>query len=52
VQQGGLGLQIFTPISQYIAGILTATVIIFASARSLPFATLRLTRFRRAARDV
>jgi general nucleoside transport system permease protein len=52
VQQGGLGLQIFTPISQYIAGILTATVIIFASARSLPSASLRLPRFRRSARDV
>lgn len=36
VQQGGLGLQIFTPISQYIAGILMATIIVFASARSFP----------------
>lgn len=45
VQQGGLGLQIFTPISQYIAGILMATIIVFASARSLPF---RLPRRRRA----
>jgi ABC-type uncharacterized transport system permease subunit len=36
IQQGGLGLQIFTPISQYIAGILMATIIVFASARRLP----------------
>ena len=36
VQQGGLGLQIFTPVSQYIAGILTATIIVFASARRVP----------------
>lgn len=36
VQQGGLGLQIFTPISQYIAGILMATIIVFASARTFP----------------
>ena len=50
VQQGGLGLQIFTPISQYIAGILTATLIIFASARTFPFAG-RLPRVRRRARE-
>lgn len=36
VQQGGLGLQIYTPISQYIASILMATVIVFASARTIP----------------
>ncbi|HEX6509427.1 MAG TPA: hypothetical protein VF221_17500, partial [Chloroflexota bacterium] len=36
LQQGGLGLQIYTPISQYISDVLTATIIIFASARSVP----------------
>jgi len=36
LQQGGLGLQIFTPISQYIADVLMAMIIIFASARSIP----------------
>jgi general nucleoside transport system permease protein len=36
IQQGGLGLQIFTPVSQYIAGILMATIIVFASARRVP----------------
>lgn len=36
LQQGGLGLQIYTPISQHIAEVLTATVIVFASARALP----------------
>ena len=46
LQQGGLGLQIYTPISQYIADVLTATVIIFASARALP----RLPRLLRRAR--
>jgi general nucleoside transport system permease protein len=50
VEQGGLGLQIYTPISQYIADVLTATIIIFASARSIPRFSLR--RFRsRAAGD-
>lgn len=43
LQQGGLGLQIYTPISQHIAEVLTATVIVFASARALP-------RLRRPAR--
>ncbi len=36
LQQGGLGLQIYTPISQYISDVLTATIIIFASARTIP----------------
>ena len=36
LQQGGLGLQIFTPISQYIADVLMAMIIIFASVRSIP----------------
>ncbi|GAC1524339.1 MAG: ABC transporter permease [Chloroflexota bacterium] len=36
LEQGGLGLQIYTPISQYISDVLIATIIIFASARSLP----------------
>jgi ABC-type uncharacterized transport system permease subunit len=50
VQQGGLGLQIFTPISQYIAGILTATVIVFASARAFPIPR-RLSRARNRAQE-
>lgn len=36
LEQGGLGLQIYTPISQYISDVLIATIIIFASARSVP----------------
>lgn len=36
LQQGGLGLQIYTPISQYIADVLMAMIIIFASVRSIP----------------
>jgi ABC-type uncharacterized transport system permease subunit len=34
--QGGLGLQIFNGVSQYIAGVLTATVILFIAPRGLP----------------
>lgn len=34
--QGGLGLQIFNGVSQYIAGVLTATVILFIAPRALP----------------
>lgn len=44
LQQGGLGLQIFTPIDQHIADVLTATVIVFASARAWP----RARRLRRS----
>lgn len=36
LSQGGLGLQIFTGVSQYIALVLTATVILFAAPRALP----------------
>lgn len=36
LSQGGLGLQIFNGISQYIALVLTATVILFVAPRSLP----------------
>lgn len=36
LSQGGLGLQIFTGVSQYIALVLTATVILFAAPRTLP----------------
>lgn len=36
LSQGGLGLQIYTPISQYISDVLMATIIIFASARTVP----------------
>jgi simple sugar transport system permease protein len=51
VEQGGLGLQIYTPISQYISDVLMATIIIFAAARSVPRISLR--RFRsRAAGDM
>jgi simple sugar transport system permease protein len=48
VEQGGLGLQIYTPISQYISDVLTATIIIFASARSVPRISLRWLRSRAA----
>lgn len=36
LSQGGLGLQIFNGVSQYIALVLTATVILFIAPRSLP----------------
>jgi simple sugar transport system permease protein len=36
LSQGGLGLQIFQGVSQYIALVLTATVILFISPRSVP----------------
>lgn len=36
LSQGGLGLQIFNGVSQYIASVLTATVILFIAPRVLP----------------
>lgn len=39
--QGGLGIQIFGGISQYIASVLTATIILFAAPRVLPDALRR-----------
>jgi len=36
LSQGGLGLQIFTGVSQYIALVLTATLILFIAPRSMP----------------
>jgi simple sugar transport system permease protein len=50
LQQGGIGLQIYTPISQYISDVIMATIIIFASATSVPRLTVLWRRFR-AARD-
>ncbi len=49
LRNGGLGLQIFTPISRYIADILMAAIIIFASARALPAlpGSQALRRFRK-----
>lgn len=44
LSQGGLGLQIFTGVSQYIALILTATVIVFAAPRRVPNSVLRIVR--------
>lgn len=44
LSQGGLGLQIFTGVSQYIALILTATIIIFAAPRALPASAHRMMR--------
>lgn len=44
LSQGGLGLQIFTGVSQYIALILTATVIILAAPRALPDSAARALR--------
>lgn len=48
--QGGLGLQIFNGVSQYIALVLTATVILFVAPRSVPetWASLKR-RFARVA---
>jgi general nucleoside transport system permease protein len=36
LEQGGIGLQIFTSTSPYIADVVIATVIVFASARTVP----------------
>lgn len=44
LSQGGLGLQIFEGISQYIALVLTATVILFVSARAVPESWTKLKR--------
>lgn len=44
LSQGGLGLQIFTGISQYIASVLTATVILFVAPRALPETWTRIRR--------
>ena len=44
LSQGGLGLQIFDGISQYIALVLTATVILFVSARSAPESWIKVKR--------
>jgi len=45
--QGGLGLQIFTGTSQYIASVITATIILFAAPRALPDGVLRASRTAR-----
>lgn len=42
--QGGLGLQIFNGVSQYIALVLTATVILFIAPRSLPESWAKIKR--------
>ncbi len=42
--QGGLGLQIFTGVSQYIASVLTATVILFVAPRTLPESWMKVKR--------
>ncbi len=44
LSQGGLGLQIFNGVSQYIALVLTATVILFISPRALPESWTKLKR--------
>ncbi|MEJ7772107.1 MAG: ABC transporter permease [Geodermatophilaceae bacterium] len=44
LSQGGLGLQIFNGVSQYIALVLTATVILFIAPRSLPESWAKLRR--------
>lgn len=46
VEQGGIGLQIYTPISQYISDVLTATIIVFASMTSVPRISLSWLRRR------
>lgn len=49
LQQGGLGLQIFSNQSQYIADVLTAVVIVFVAMRRRPVAWAGITkRFPRA----
>lgn len=53
IQNGGLGLQIFTPVSRYISDVVMAAIIIFASARTLPrvrWWPSRLVRASRAAK--
>jgi simple sugar transport system permease protein len=42
--QGGLGLQIFNGVSQYIALVLTATVILFIAPRALPESWAKIRR--------
>jgi simple sugar transport system permease protein len=50
--QGGLGLQIFAGISQYIANVITALVIIFVAPTALPDGVLRSVRsFKRKLRQ-
>jgi simple sugar transport system permease protein len=44
LQQGGLGLQIFSNQSQYIADVLTAVVIVFVAMRHRPVAFARMAR--------
>jgi len=44
LSQGGLGLQIFNGVSQYIALVLTATVILFIAPRGLPESSAKLRR--------
>jgi general nucleoside transport system permease protein len=44
LSQGGLGLQIFNGVSQYIAAVLTATVILFIAPRSLPESWAKIKR--------
>lgn len=44
LSQGGLGLQIFNGVSQYIALVLTATVILFIAPRSLPESWAKIKR--------
>ncbi len=44
LSQGGLGLQIFEGVSQYIAIVLTATVILFVAPRQLPETWARVKR--------
>lgn len=44
LSQGGLGLQIFNGVSQYIALVLTATVILFIAPRGLPESLAKLRR--------
>jgi len=44
LSQGGLGLQIFNGVSQYIALVLTATVILFIAPRALPEAWAKARR--------
>lgn len=44
LSQGGLGLQIFTGVSQYIASVLTATVILFIAPHALPESWAKMRR--------
>jgi len=57
LSQGGLGLQIFNGVSQYIALVLTATVILFIAPRALPESWAKVrrrlagTNYRRGPRE-